>query len=83
MLPNAIAPKEQFNIPFLVWMSSGFKQAHGLEGKTIITQQTFPHDFVFHSIMGAFEMRSDIYKPEFDIFNFTAAGPSRIGGENL
>ena len=77
--PNVIAPKEQFNIPFLVWLSSGFKQAHGLEGKAIITQQTFPHDFVFHSIMGAFEMRSDIYKSEFDIFNFTAAGPSRIG----
>ncbi len=68
-VPIAFAPPEQYQIPFFVWMSDGFKAQKGLVGKDVITQETFPHDFVFHSIMGAFDMYSDIYKPEFDIFN--------------
>ncbi len=68
-VPIAFAPPEQYQIPFFVWMSDGFKNQKNLINKNIITQETFPHDFVFHSIMGAFDMRSDIYKPEFDIFN--------------
>ena len=67
--PNAVAPKEQREIPFLVWMSDGFKAQKGLVEADIIPQETFPHDLPFHSIMGAFGMRSDIYKPEFDIFD--------------
>jgi lipid A ethanolaminephosphotransferase len=68
-MPNAIAPKQQREIPFLVWMSDGFKETHALTEEDIIPKKTFPHDFPFHSVMGAFGMRSDIYKPEFDIFN--------------
>lgn len=68
-VPIAFAPPEQYQIPFFVWMSDGFKKQKGIVGQNIITQETFPHDFVFHSVMGAFDMRSDIYKPEFDIFD--------------
>ena len=68
-LPNALAPSFQRRIPFLVWMSDGFKQSRGLTNQDIIPQESFPHDFAFHSVMGAFNMRSDIYKPEYDLFN--------------
>ncbi|MCJ8325324.1 MAG: sulfatase-like hydrolase/transferase [Rhizobiales bacterium] len=67
--PKAIAPKQQREVPFLVWMSDGFKQRRGLSDADIIPPETFPHDFPFHSVMGAFGMRSEIYKPEYDIFN--------------
>lgn len=67
--PSSIAPKEQLRIPFFVWMSEGFKDSRGLSERDIMLPETFPHDFPFHSVMGAFGMRSDIYKPQFDIFN--------------
>lgn len=67
--PNVVAPSVQRDVPFLVWMSDGFKLARGLENEDVMQAETFPHDFPFHSVMGAFGMRSDIYKPEFDIFS--------------
>jgi lipid A ethanolaminephosphotransferase len=66
--PNAVAPKQQREIPFLVWMSDGFTARKGLTDADIIPAKTFPHDLPFHSVMGAFGMKSDIYKPEFNIF---------------
>ena len=69
--PNPIAPDVQRIVPFLVWMSDAFKEARGLGNADIIPEVTYPHDFPFHSVMGAFGMTSDIYKPEFDIFNTT------------
>ena len=67
--PIAIAPPEQRRVPFMVWMSDGFKKSRSLTNASILTDITFPHDYPFHSVMGAFQMRSDIYKPHFDIFN--------------
>lgn len=67
--PNAVAPRQQREIPFLVWMSEGFMAHRELTGADIVPSETFPHDFPFHSVMGAFGMTSDIYKPEFDIFH--------------
>ncbi len=67
--PKRIAPKQQREIPFLVWMSKGFRERRGLTYANITPAETFPHDLPFHSVMGAFGMRSEIYKPEFDIFN--------------
>ncbi|MEJ6398372.1 sulfatase-like hydrolase/transferase [Yoonia sp. 208BN28-4] len=68
-VPPAIAPAEQFEVPFFIWMNDAFKQSRGLTTDAIVTDVTYPHDFPFHSVMGAFGMRSDIYKPEYDVFN--------------
>jgi lipid A ethanolaminephosphotransferase len=66
--PIAVAPQTQRLVPFLVWMSDSFQAAHGVTPQSIQREETKPHDFPFHSIMGALGMRSAIYKPEFDIF---------------
>jgi len=55
-------------------MSDKFKQSKNLTNADIITKKTYPHDFPFHSVMGAFDMRSEIYKPRFDIFNIDNGG---------
>lgn len=68
-LPNSVAPKEQRDVPFLVWMSEGFAASRGLTEESLLPPESFPHDLPFHSVMGAFGMTSDIYKPEFDIFH--------------
>lgn len=67
--PNAVAPPEQRMVPFLVWMNDAFKAAHGLTPDSIQRAETRPPDFPFHSVMGAFGMTSQIYKPEDDIFS--------------
>ena len=72
--PIAIAPRQQREVPFLVWMSKGFRQSRNLNNSTILRDITFPHDFPFHSVMGAFGMRSDIYKPQFDVFSRSNEG---------
>ena len=67
--PMAIAPEAQRKVPFLVWMSESFKASRGLAAGDIQRAESFPHDFPFHSVMGAFGMTSAIYKPEYDLFN--------------
>lgn len=67
--PPAIAPDVQRDVPFFVWMSDGFRESRGIEPADVMREETFPHDFPFHSVMGAFGMRSEIYKPEYDIFS--------------
>lgn len=67
--PQVIAPDEQRMIPFLVWMSDVFRLKRGIGNEGFSILETFPHDFPFHSVMGAFGMRSEIYKPQYDIFN--------------
>lgn len=71
--PPAIAPDVQQEVPFLVWMSDSFQKNRGITSADVIPLQSFPHDFPFHSVMGAFGMRSDIYKPQYDIFGARTA----------
>lgn len=64
--PKEFAGDEQFEVPFLAWVSPAFQAAYG----TVLTRQTVPHpdDMIFHSVMGAFGMTSPIYQPDKDIF---------------
>jgi lipid A ethanolaminephosphotransferase len=55
-------------------MSEGFQQSRGLSNVAILRDETFPHDFPFYIVMGAFGLRSDIYKPQFDFFNIRKGG---------
>lgn len=67
--PLYAAPPEQTNIPFWIWMSEEFKEVRDITSKTIIKENSYPHDFPFHSILGAFDMRSEIYNKRFDVFS--------------
>ncbi len=67
--PKSIAPDVQTNIPFLVWMSKSFQKNNGLTTPMLSRRPAHTQDHIFHSVMGAFGLRSDIYKTEFDIFN--------------
>lgn len=66
--PYSIAPDVQKDIPFLVWMSDAFEQKKGVPRARLARQASHSHANVFHSVMGAFDMRSEIYDPELDIF---------------
>lgn len=59
-LPMSVAPKEQYEIPFLVWTTPGFRQ---LKPKKNIDQH-----YVFHSVLNLLSVKSPVYDPEHDLF---------------
>jgi lipid A ethanolaminephosphotransferase len=59
-LPISIAPKEQYEIPFIVWVSDGSKQLKPIK---IVSQ-----NHVFHSVLNFLGMQSPIYDEEMNIF---------------
>lgn len=66
--PNAIAPAVQLEIPFIVWMSEGFKQLHDIDS-SVFTQPEYSHSNVFHSVMGALGVNASVYDETLNIFN--------------
>ncbi len=65
-----IAPKEQTNVPFIVWMSDNFpdkdikfRNAQSLYGKDI------RHAHVFHSLLGLINNQAKSYNQNLDIFS--------------
>jgi lipid A ethanolaminephosphotransferase len=67
--PFSVAPDVQKNIPFLIWMSDAFKRDKGLAGAQIIRRTAYSEAYVFHSIMGAFDLQGEIYQRQFDLFS--------------
>lgn len=65
--PKMVAPREQFEIPILVWMSDGKKQRHAFDPQTIGQRASYGLDVIFHTTLGAFDLQSPIYRPQEDI----------------
>ncbi|PKF74107.1 phosphoethanolamine--lipid A transferase EptA [Chryseobacterium sp. PMSZPI] len=59
-MPMSIAPKEQYEIPFIVWVSDGSKQ---LKPNNNLSQ-----NHVFHSVLNFLGVQSPVYKEEMNIF---------------
>lgn len=68
-VPNAIAPDVQKVIPFIVWMSDEFVRSRALDARSLEAQASHSQRDVFHTVMGAFSMRSDAYVAGYDIFS--------------
>ena len=67
--PDSLAPDVQKDVPFVIWMSEAFKQKKGVQLSQLAEQPSHSHANVFHSVMGAFDMRSEIYQRQLDIFS--------------
>ena len=61
-LPMRVAPKFQYEIPFLVWTSKGFR-----EYKNDLPAVLEQH-YVFHSVLNLLSIESPAYDKDFDIF---------------
>jgi lipid A ethanolaminephosphotransferase len=67
--PYSLAPDVQKDIPYIVWMSDAFRQHKTLDADAALAHAKHAQQTVFHSVMGAFNLRSDIYDPQLDIFS--------------
>ena len=60
-IPMSIAPKEQYEIPFIVWVSDSSK-------KKVKKLETLSQYHVFHSVLNFLHIESPIYNEEMNIF---------------
>ena len=63
-LPMRLAPREQYEIPFLVWTSEGFRSYKPQGSLPAVIDQ----HFVFHSVLNLLSIQSPAYNKDFDIF---------------
>ncbi|MGH8443331.1 MAG: phosphoethanolamine--lipid A transferase EptA [Nevskiaceae bacterium] len=66
--PLSIAPDVQKEIPFILWMSPEFASARGVDPRQLLSRASHDQHEIFHTVMGAFALRSDAYRGEYDLF---------------
>ena len=92
-LPYMFAPDAQKHVPMIFWASPGYRDARALDKGCLAGESAseFSHDNLFHSMLGLFDIETDAYRGEMDIFRpcrptaRTAAlsGAERAGGNKL
>ena len=63
-LPMKLAPKVQYEIPFLVWTSKDFRTYKTKEELPEVLEQ----HYVFHSVLNLLSIESPAYDAEYDLF---------------
>ena len=63
-LPMKLAPKEQYEIPFLVWTSENFRDYKTKDELPAVLEQ----HYIFHSVLNLLSIDSPAYNKDFDIF---------------
>ena len=71
-LPMKLAPKEQYEIPFLVWTSDGFRKYKPISDKKKAPAGELPavleQHYIFHSVLNLLSIQSPAYNKDYDIF---------------
>jgi len=69
-LPWFLAPDEQKHVPMVMWLSEGFSEGRGLDRACLERRRRAPHshDHLFHSVLGLFDVQTELYAPELDLF---------------
>ena len=77
-LPNFVAPDAQTHVPAILWFGRNYDGAD-LAAMRQLSDTHLSHDHIFHTLLGMFEIESDVYEPEKDLQNLAAkiAGRAR------
>lgn len=69
--PVSIAPYEQKNPAFFIWLSSNFIEDYNLDFRCIKNKKdnTYSQDNIFHSMLGLLGIKSQYYNKNLDIFS--------------
>lgn len=70
-LPYAFAPRQQKEVPMLVWTSSAFRVRSGIDGRCLQEKAHVPvsHDNLYHTVLGAAGLRNAVYDPALDLLS--------------
>ncbi|MGJ7523549.1 phosphoethanolamine transferase [Variovorax sp. LT1P1] len=70
-MPKWMAPREQTQVPLLVWLSDGAADRLHVSRQALqaVAGESYSHDNIFHTLLGAFEVKSVAYKRELDLLD--------------
>lgn len=75
--PYKLAPEQQTHVPLQVWMSPGFSAAKHLDMaclKNAAAHNAWSHDNLFSSVLGLWDIATQVYDPQLDMFRPCRAG---------
>ncbi len=68
-LPYMIAPQNQKHIPAIFWFGSKISSELDTNKLKASLNKEYNHDYLFHTLLGLFEVETKEYKKEFDILS--------------
>ena len=68
-LPYFMAPNEQKHIASLMWVGSKTNEEIDVEKLNSYRNNSFSQDNLFHTLLGLFEVKTEVYKQNMDILN--------------
>lgn len=66
-MPRFIAPVEQVKIPAIFWFGESILEDIDVEKVKRKSHERYSHDYIFHTLLGLFEVKTKIYNPDFDL----------------
>lgn len=68
-VPYAIAPREQTQVPMVMWWSDGFARTRDLDAACMRrrAQQPATHDHLFHTLLGLADVQTALYATDWDM----------------
>lgn len=66
-MPYAFAPEYQKVVPFIIWRSKKFIEYQGVATRDINQSGHFSQADVFHTIIGGFDLKTDVYNKSLDV----------------
>jgi lipid A ethanolaminephosphotransferase len=68
-VPYVIAPREQTQVPMIMWWSNGFGRSAGLDTDCMRTRSRQPaeHDNLFHTVLALLDVKTSLYTPALDV----------------
>ena len=70
-LPYAMAPDEQTKVPMFLWFSPSWQRDQRLDTRCLKQRASQPasQDNLYHSVLGLFEVKTSVYKPQLDLLS--------------
>jgi lipid A ethanolaminephosphotransferase len=70
-MPYRFAPRTQKEVPMLLWTSQSYAEREGLRAGCLAARAGEPlsHDNLYHTVLGATEVRNDVYDPKLDLLS--------------
>lgn len=69
-MPYTFAPEAQKHIPAMMWFSDGYQRELGIDTRCLTARKDTPwsQDNLFHSVLGALDVRTRVRDPALDLF---------------
>ncbi|MFV2093277.1 MAG: sulfatase-like hydrolase/transferase, partial [Hyphomicrobiales bacterium] len=77
-LPYFMAPETQTKVPFITWIPPLFSKAMQSDGACVkkLRDQEYSQDNLFHTVLGAMNVKTKIYRKDLDMFADCRGGNS-------